>query len=583
MATTFGPVSLDLRVAGRDPNAEPGTFSLTRDGTPLADVQVSPETVAASRAHFRDEWIGVAVLPLALLLLLSAGRVIDRRRSAPPAAFLWWSLLGAVLVTLCTAGALALERLLAVDRPGQDTTIGLGAAAIVVIVPVSWWWRRLRRRSSARAPIAFVLEQIVAGAALAALILALAHAIGRRIDTTHLDAWQFPIFPVTSDSLLYLSGLLLLQIWIYGIAVSILAAMAARWGLDWRHPGRGLAAAALWLTPLTVVAAVPALQTLTGDGPIPWWTLAPPGLAAAAFALAATTFRRYYRRRATQGMRLVLMFGALLAPSIIFYPTAWRYEDRQAQSLVESEYAPATEGQTDALVVELDRARGDIDRMPAELLARLAGSPHAAGPIIPSKEAFGVWNQTGLAAARITSAVELYGADRILVSRFALNIPEYANRAIAQTWQGSSCTWQVFHEIDHFGGQDRPMLHAERGLCGPDGKLVGAVVVHIARDYRSLPFVSSANPYAELLSAGARGGESRLAGLQLVVYGWGFHPFFASGQVSWPISADTAHQLESSRGRFWETRPTRDATYHVYFSNDRGGIYAIGYPTPESV
>ncbi len=576
MATTFGPVRLILPFSDQEHASEPGTFTLTHDGTPLADVQFSPETVNASRSHFRDEWVAVAALPLAAVLLVGAGRMVARRRSESSLAFFWWSVLGAALVAVCTTGAVTLERLLAIARSGEDATIGLGAAAIVVIVPVSWWWRRLRRRHSAQTPVRFALEQAAAGLALAALIVVLAHAIGEKVDAAHLNAWQFPIFPIETDSLLYLSGLLLLQISVYGAAVSLLATMAARWRLDWRHPGRGLVAAGLWLAPLGAAAIVPSpLQ------PLPSWALRPAGLAATAFALAATTFRRYYRRRATQGMRLVLMFGALLAPSIIFYPTAWWYEDRAAQSLVENEYGPATEGQTDTLVSELDRARADIDKLPAGLLAGLAGSPHPVGPIIPSQLAFKIWTETGLAAARITSAVELYGADRLLVSRFALNIPEYANNAIAQTWQGSGCAWQVFHEVDRFGGRDRPMLHAERGLCGPDGALMGAVVVHVARDYRSLPFVSSANPYAELLGApGARALESRLMGLQLVVYGWAFHPFFASGRVAWPIGEDTARQLEASRATFWQTLPTSDATYRVYFSNDRAGIYAIGYPTP---
>ena len=576
MATTFGAVTLIPRFSDKERVNDPGAFTLAHDGTALADVLVSPQTVDATRSRFRDEWVTVAALPLAALLLVAAGRVVARRQSASSLAFFWWSILGAVLVALCTAGVVALERLLAVARSGEDATIGLGAAAIVVIVPVSWWWRRLQRRQAARTPARFVFEQLTAGLGLGALVVTLARAIGDKVDAAHLNAWQFPIFPIDTDGLLYLSGLLLLQISIYGAAVSLLAAMAARWRVDWRHPGRGLAAAGLWLAPLgaAVVLSSP-LQ------PLPSGALLSAGIAAAAFALAATTFRRYYRRRATQGMRLVVMFGALLAPAIIFYPTAWWYEDRAAQSLVEQQYGPATEGQTDTLVADLDRARADIDKLPADLLASLAGSPHAAGPIIPSQLAFQIWMGTDLAAARITSGVELYGADRRLVSRFALNIPEYANRVIARTWQGSSCAWQVFHEVDRFGGQDRPMLHAERGLCGPDGSLHGAVVVHIARDYRSLPFVSSANPYAELLGApGARAQESRLMGLQLVVYGWAFHPSFASGQVAWPIDVETAQRLEASRAAFWETLPTSDATYRVYFSNDRGGIYAIGYPTP---
>jgi signal transduction histidine kinase len=574
LTTPFGPVTVSARIA--DTEAPPSAFALTRGQTALADARVSPDDIDASHRAFRSRWIVVASLPLVALLLAGAGRLLERRRGAGPAAFFLWSLLAAALVAAGTMAAITLERIVAVSQPGQDTTLGLGAVAIVVVLPVSWWWRRMRRRESSRTPLRFAAEQLAAGIAVAALIVGLSYFIGLRIDAGHLDAWQFPIFPLEADSLLYLWGLLLLQISFYGVAVAVLAAMAARWQLDWKQPGPGISAALLWLTPLVIVVV-----SLRRSKPYPAWELLLAGVAAAGFALAATTFRQYYRRRATQGMRLVLMYGALLAPAIVFYPTAWWYEDRAARALVEEHYAPATEGQTDQLVTELDGASADIDRLSPAMLAQLAGSPHASGPIIPTAAAFQIWSGTGLAQHRITSAVELYGADRKLVSRFALNIPEYTSRAVGLGWEGMGCKWQVFHEVDHFGAEDRPMLHAERGLCNGAGSLTGAVVVHVARDYRSLPFVSSANPYADVLGAPPdRPAGPRLSGLQLVVYGWGYHPFFASGQVAWPIDADATHRLQDSRERFWETLIVEGTTYHVLFSNDRGGIYALGYPSP---
>jgi hypothetical protein len=574
LTTPFGPVTISPRLV--DTEAALSAFVLTHDHTALADARFVPADVEASRRVFRSWWIVGASLPLVALLLAVAGRLIDRRRAASPAAFFLWSLLGATLVGISTAAAVGLERIVDVSKAGQDTTLGLGAAAIVVILPVSWWWRRLRRRESGRTPLRFAGEQLAAGFFVAAIILLLSHFIGLRIDADHLDAWQFPIFPLEGDSLLYLWGLLLLQISLYGVAVAILAAMAARWRQDWRHPGPGFTAMVLWLTPLGI-----AVVSRSRTHPFPAWELTLAGVAAAGFALAATTFRQYYRRRATQGMRLVLMYGALLAPAIVFYPTAWWYEDRAARALVEDRFAPATEGQTDQLVSELDAARADIDRLAPGLLAQLAGSPRASGPIVPTAAAFQIWTGTGLAQHRITSAVELYGADRALVSRFALNIPEYTSRAVGLAWEGAGCKWQVFHEVDLFGAEDRPMLHAERGLCNAAGALTGAVVVHVARDYRSLPFVASANPYADVLGASPdRRPGSRLSGLQLVVYGWGYHPFFASGQVAWPIDAVATDQLQKSRERFWENMIVDGRTFHVLFSNDRGGIYALGYPSP---
>ncbi len=193
MATTFGPVRLIFPFSDQERANEPGAFTLTHNGTPLADVQFSPDEVNASRSHFRDEWIAAAALPLAAVLLLAAGRLVARRRSTPAAMFLTWSVLGAALVAASTAGLVALERLLAIARSGQDATMGLGASAVVVIVAVSWWWRRLRRRHSAHTPVRFALEQAAAGLGLAALIVALARAIGAQgRRCAHLNAWQFP-------------------------------------------------------------------------------------------------------------------------------------------------------------------------------------------------------------------------------------------------------------------------------------------------------------------------------------------------------------------------------------------------------
>ena len=48
----------------------------------------------------------------------------------------------------------------------------------------------------------------------------------------------------------------------------------------------------------------------------------------------------------------------------------------------------------------------------------------ATAPADPTR-AFAVWSRTDLATYRLTSAVELYGAGRRLVSAFRLSLPEY--------------------------------------------------------------------------------------------------------------------------------------------------------------
>ena len=58
-----------------------------------------------------------------------------------------------------------------------------------------------------------------------------------------------------------------------------------------------------------------------------------------------------------------------------------------------------------------------------------------------------------MARARLTSAVELYDASGQLVSRFALNFPEYTG-TIPAALATSSCDWETFGEAAPFGHGD---------------------------------------------------------------------------------------------------------------------------------
>ena len=75
--------------------------------------------------------------------------------------------------------------------------------------------------------------------------------------------------------------------------------------------------------------------------------------------------------------------------------------------------------------------------------------------------AFLVWSGTDLNVYRLTSAVELYGADGRLVSRFALNLPDYA----APPHQAAACRWAVVDEMSPFGSSERHVLRASRAIC----------------------------------------------------------------------------------------------------------------------
>ena len=149
-----------------------------------------------------------------------------------------------------------------------------------------------------------------------------------------------------------------------------------------------------------------------------------------------------------------------------------------------------------------------------------------------------------------------------------------------------TCDWEVFGEAAPFGSEERRILHAERAICPPGETRAagsssrGSVVVHLALDYQALAFISSQDPYVELLrntppltTEGEAGQD-----VELVIYGWGLQPIFTSGASAWLLDDDLSDQVYSSRAPFWTTRSKSNRAYDVYVVNNRAGIYALGYP-----
>jgi signal transduction histidine kinase len=66
--------------------------------------------------------------------------------------------------------------------------------------------------------------------------------------------------------------------------------------------------------------------------------------------------------------------------------------------------------------------------------------------------------------------------------------------------------------------------------------------------------------------------------VEFTVYGWSRRPLYISGRDTWPLSEDTFRRIFASRAPFWARAAINDDEYDVYFLNDRGGIYALGYP-----
>ena len=127
------------------------------------------------------------------------------------------------------------------------------------------------------------------------------------------------------------------------------------------------------------------------------------------------------------------------------------------------------------------------------------------------------------------------------------------------------------------------MLHAGRSICEVTGnttRVLGSIVLHLVPDYRTLPFITSQSPYFEVFRSqqGAPTEGTRGSDVEIVIYGWGLTPLFASGAAAWPITDDLFARIYRSREPFWTELERGDVRWYVFFSNDQNGIYGLGYP-----
>jgi len=563
LPTSFGPVLVERSDSGAPPPA--GTTRITilaEGGQPLLDIQFAPALLDAARAGFRRRVLVAAVMPIVLgMIVLAAGLLRSRRRTSPPAAALLVFASGSLLAWVAM---LAGASLAAVITIGALTGVGL-----TLTLPIATWWRSAGRRAALPHSQPRMVVELLGGGLLAAVVVWLTYwAIDRQLALVGYDRLASPLLPPDPALLTAHTGRLLLafaSLWTVG---TMLARLAERWRISWHRPIAAVLTGVAWILP-----------TAAGAVPNPWLPLPIPALlgvagAATLFALSAVRLRHFYRH-ASQSARLLSLCAATMLPALIWYPVVAFSADRSTEHLIETSYAPTLLGHPQQLRDELAQATADIDRLPT--LATVLAEASAGVPGASTDAAFLVWSQTALSRSRLTSALELYGPDGRLTSRFALNVPEYG---IDQSSAETRCEWELVGEVTTFGADEVTMLHAERSLCDATGRSTGAVVIHVLFDYRALPFISAINPYDDLHRLAGGPQRARPHGIQTVVYGWGRVPVFTSGQTAWPLDPAVLTRIERSRDPFWATRRTDSGPFRVYFANNRAGIYALGYPIP---
>ncbi len=575
LSTSLAPVT--LRVGAVTPTPSPPVFSITsRAGGTLIDAEVAPGDLADARARWR-RGTGAAVLSVfAFTLLFGAGVLVEkRRRSNTFGAHL--ALSAGIVAALVLARALFQFATMQVEA--APSLVGPLDLLLTSLVAAALAWlaidliesrRRARPRARLLAADATALVAVVyliVGVLDAVLLWAYGRFIQSVVLGTTVDLLHFSLHPFDATRLGLGFGLVLLHAAIIWTAAALIRVPA----LLWRVPRRRLPAVAAASWAVGALAAVMVARLRDPSIPSLPFVIA---LAAAAGCALSLPKLRVRARSVSQSMRIAGLFLALLVPAIAMYPLLSTFAIEAKERLIANEYGAQVIAQREDLQQRLSRALDQIDALAA--LPELVAAPADDN----ARGAFLVWYQTELQKYRVTSAVELYGRDGRRVSRFALILPEIGTTP----YRPAGCDWDLSDDVSpprssRTGANESHVLRASRGVC-VNGRPLGGIIVRAMLDYRTLPFISSRSPYLESLRPDPEASAEGVPGrdIEFVLYGWSRAPLFASGTSVWTIPDAAFEQMVDSRTRFWADVDRGDERFRVYFMNDRGGMYALGYP-----
>ncbi len=565
-------------------------------GEPLIVATVSAGDLRATRDRWRRATWSLSRLTLALALLLLVGPLLDWRNGTKRAADYVRATAFAVLVVLTArviarmaspadwsdirvfssaeyAGTL-LWSLLASPFDFVITAATAGALTGLLLFGVEAWrvggWRHRHPVTPVRARAVFLGVQVAAGVALAAVVTGHQALLRNTIANTTLDLLHFSLSEWNAARLALQLGLVLAHATAVGLAVAILRAALARWCVprgDWRLRA---AIVACWVAPLVIWRFVVERQI---SEQLP---LLASAVVMTLLALSGTRLMARFRH-GSQAFRLTLLTLALIAPAFAFYPTLFQLAWRAKSQEVEGLYAPQALNQRTQVQKLLGESLDQIDALP-DLTERVSN------PAIATEEqadtAVEIWWATSLADYPVTtSSIEVFNAEGKLVSRYAFNLPDEELSAPSES-EESSCQWSIVSETNPFFADNRRILHAGRRLCGRDGETLGSIVVRaLEADYENLPFTASRSPYVDLVRpedpvpSGVAGQD-----VEYAVYGWSRSPLYSSSGTAWPLPIDVFHRVAQSRESFWAELRRGDERFDVYLMNNRGGIYALGFP-----
>lgn len=599
ISTRFAPVSIELPFEGAGTRQDATAFEVSApSGDRLLTATVASTDLELTRERWRRVTASISLLVLGGAVLLLVGPLLDWRSRIRDARH------DVVAVAAIAAAILAARWLMRVASPADWsdqpifsaaayasplagplltsafdfllTAFAFGGIVALLFFSVERWRLHVRHgRLTLTTPgqvAGYALTQLLAGSAVAAVLIG--HAAFLRDTVAHatLDLLHFSLPPWNSSAIAIQVGLIAAHATALALAVSLFRVAHLRWAVRLRSWPVGALTIACWVVP---ILAWRSAGGMTLERQLPLMVAV---VVVVTLAILCSPLKARYRN-GSQAFRLILLTLGLIVPAFTFYPSVFQLAWQARSELVETRYAPQALNQRQMVQTQLEKSLREIDGFRG--LPELVTAHGSQGRSETTTDrAFQVWQTTSLATYPITSSVELYGPDGRLVSRFAFNLPE--DLTATPRSSETACRWEVVEEVAPFFAEERRVLHAGRAICAPGvaDPALGSIVVHAILDYENLPFISSRSPYVEILRPADSLRDESAAGrdVEYAAYGWSRTPLYASVDTAWPLDDATFSRVEESRTPLWASLRRGSDRYDVYLLNDRGGIYALGFP-----
>jgi len=191
----------------------------------------------------------------------------------------------------------------------------------------------------------------------------------------------------------------------------------------------------------------------------------------------------------------------------------------------------------------------------------------------PSDLAQSLWGRTWLARFNWYSSLEFLSPDKVILTRFSLNIPEFYRVDIDLP---ETTEWVIFPQSIPAMGSEKNFLIAYKDWT-VNGLPGGRMILYLNIDYDMLPFLYSANPYFESMRTASLPSLNQF-NLGVAVYDSNGKLIFNPDKISTGIPVEIFGALSSGQDIQWSEFSERRKNFSCLYIWHHDRIYALFYP-----